>query len=159
MGFFIDCHFWFQVQLLCLNLHIEVLWFEYSEWKWSAKWRNSNISDIFFSLSSIDGRKQRRWPGTFAPCMGTMLTERARQENIFRFKEDRVIISDTPRFRKTFGVWWRLFKHINPQRSTSVYARIAKFYDELEHSTVSCDICIQWARLKNRVYACSKPKP
>ena len=51
--------------------------------KWSAKWRNWDISDIFFSLSSIEGQKQRRWLETFAPCMGTMPSERARQENCF----------------------------------------------------------------------------
>ena len=32
MGLFIDCHFLFQAQLLCLSLHIEVLSFEGSEW-------------------------------------------------------------------------------------------------------------------------------
>ena len=58
---FASC-FFFKVQMLCLNVHIEVLSFEDSEWsrgKWSAKWRNWNISDIFFSLSSIEGRKHR----------------------------------------------------------------------------------------------------
>ena len=50
--------------------------------KWTAKWKNWNISDIFFSLSSIEGRKQRRRPETFSPCMGTMPSERARQENL-----------------------------------------------------------------------------
>ena len=48
--------------------------------KWSAKWRNWNISDILFSLSSIEGRRR---PETFAPCMGTIPSERARQENGF----------------------------------------------------------------------------
>ena len=32
MGLFINYHFLFEVQLLCLNLHIEVLSFEDSEW-------------------------------------------------------------------------------------------------------------------------------
>ena len=32
MGLFIDRHFLFQVQLLCLSLHIEVLSFVDSEW-------------------------------------------------------------------------------------------------------------------------------
>ena len=56
MGLFITCHFLFEIQLLCLSLHNEVLSFEDSEWsrgarKWSATWRNWNISDIFFSCS------------------------------------------------------------------------------------------------------------
>ena len=32
MCLFIDCHFLFEVQLLCISLHIEVLSFEDSEW-------------------------------------------------------------------------------------------------------------------------------
>ena len=32
MGLFIDCHFLFELQLLCLSLRIEVLSFEDSEW-------------------------------------------------------------------------------------------------------------------------------
>ena len=66
--------------------------------KWSAKWKNWNISDIFFSLSSKEGRKQWRPPETFAPCMGTILPcESTRQENGFlvRFKDNRFDISDT----------------------------------------------------------------
>ena len=51
--------------------------------KWSAKWRNWNVLDIFFYLSSIEGRKQRRLPETFLPCMGTIPSERARKENGF----------------------------------------------------------------------------
>ena len=51
--------------------------------KWSAKWRNWNISDIFFSLRSIEGQKQWRQPETFAPYMGTTLSEGAWQENGF----------------------------------------------------------------------------
>ena len=72
--------------------------------KWSAKWRNWNISDIFFSLSSIEGQKQQRQPETFALCMGTMLSERARQENGSHFKEDRFDISDTPCSGRPSGV-------------------------------------------------------
>ena len=44
--------------------------------KWSAKWINWNISDIFFSLRSIEGRKHSRQPEIFAPCMETMPSER-----------------------------------------------------------------------------------
>ena len=45
--------------------------------KWSVKWRNWNISDIFFSPSSIE------W--------------------FSRFKEDRYDISDTPRSGRPSG--------------------------------------------------------
>ena len=71
--------------------------------KWSAKWRNWNISDIFFSLSSIEGRKQGRRPKAVAPCTGTMPSERAWQENGSHFKEDLFDISDTPRSGRPSG--------------------------------------------------------
>ena len=32
MGLFVECHFLFEVQLLCLSLHIEVLSYEDREW-------------------------------------------------------------------------------------------------------------------------------
>ena len=32
MGLFINCYFLFEVQLLCLNLNVDVLTFEDSEW-------------------------------------------------------------------------------------------------------------------------------
>ena len=51
--------------------------------KWNAKRRNWKISNIFFSLSSKEERKQRRRPETFATCMGAIQLERARQENGF----------------------------------------------------------------------------
>ena len=52
----------------------------------------------FFSLSSIEGQKQRRQPETFVPCMGTMPMKRAWQENGFScFKENHFDISYTPR--------------------------------------------------------------
>ena len=52
--------------------------------KWSDKWSNWNISDILFSLNSIEGRKQRR-PETFASCIGTISSEKAGQENVLPF--------------------------------------------------------------------------
>ena len=64
--------------------------------KWSAKLRNWNISDIFFSLSTIEGRKQRRRPETFAPFMGTMPSERTRQENGFLVLRRIVLALVTP---------------------------------------------------------------
>ena len=49
-------------------------------------------------------RKQRRRPETLSPCMGTMPSERAQQENDFRFKEDRFEISDTSRSGRPSGL-------------------------------------------------------
>ena len=66
--------------------------------KWSAKGRNWNISDIFFTLSSIEGRKQLRRPEIFAVCMGTKSSEKAGQEMVFSFD-----IRDTPRSGRPSG--------------------------------------------------------
>ena len=63
--------------------HLKIVSGDVDARKWNAKWRNWNISDIFFSLSSIEGGKQWRQPETFAPCVGTMPSERAWQENGF----------------------------------------------------------------------------
>ena len=63
--------------------------------KWSAKWRNWNISDIVFSLSSIESRKERKRPEIFAPCMGTIAPESTARRCFYSFKEDRFDISDT----------------------------------------------------------------
>ena len=57
-----------------------------------------------FVLSVIVGRKQWRWPETFAPCMGRMSSERARQKIFYRLKEDRFDISDTPRSGRPSGL-------------------------------------------------------
>ena len=82
--------------------------------KRSAKWRNWNIFNIFFSLTSIEERKQRRRPETFAPCMGTMPSERARQENGFLVLRRIVLTLVTPHSGKPSGFGQRSFKHINP---------------------------------------------
>ena len=58
---------------------------------WSAKWRNRNISDIFLSLSSVEGLKHWRQPVTFVPCTGTMPVDRARQENVLLLR--RIILT------------------------------------------------------------------
>ena len=52
-------------------------------------------------LSSIEGRKQRRRPETFAPCMATMPSQRARQGNGFLvLRRIFFYISVTPRSRR-----------------------------------------------------------
>ena len=104
--------------------------------KWSAKWRNWNNSDIFFSLSSIEGRKQRKRPETFAPCMGTMPSEGARQENeISHFKEDRFGISDTPRSERPSGFdeeRLNTWIHNYPRQCTRELANVM----DCDHSTI-----------------------
>ena len=72
--------------------------------KLSVKWRNWNIYDILFCLSSKEVRKQRKRPETFAPRMGTMPSERARQENGFLVQRRIVLtLSDTPSSGRPLG--------------------------------------------------------
>ena len=59
MGLFIDFYFLFEVKLLCLSYillfcHLKIMNEAVDSRKWSAKWRNWKISDIFFSLRSIE---------------------------------------------------------------------------------------------------------
>ena len=83
MGFFIDCHFLFEVQLLCLSLHIEVLSFEdcgaVDARKLSAKWRNRYISDIFFSLGFNRGAKAAEAARNICDVYGDNAKGRERQ--------------------------------------------------------------------------------
>ena len=88
MGLLINCYFQFEVQLFCLSLDIEVLSFEDSEWscgRWKVECQVEKLKHFRHILlfDSIEGRIQRTRPETFAPCMGTMPSERARQENGF----------------------------------------------------------------------------
>ena len=53
------------------------------------KW---DISDIFFSLSSIEGRKQQRQPETFVPYGDNAIGESTARKWFYRFKEDRSTI-------------------------------------------------------------------
>ena len=50
--------------------HLKIVNGAVDDRKWSAIWRNWNISDI--SLSSIEGQNQRRRPETFTPYKRTM---------------------------------------------------------------------------------------
>ena len=68
---------------------------------WSAKRRNWNISDIFFSLSSTEGRKQRRRPEKFCVVYGDNVIGESTAGKWFPcFKENRFDICDTPRLGK-----------------------------------------------------------
>ena len=70
---------------------------------------------LFFSLSSIVGRKQQRRPETFAPCMGTMPAERARQQNSFLVLRRIVLTLVTLRVQEDFRDLMKTIKHFNPQ--------------------------------------------
>ena len=129
--------------------------------KWSAKWRNLNISDIFFSCSgSTERRKKRRRPEAFASCMGTMPSKRARQENDFLVLRRIDLTIMTLHIQSTtFRIWWRSFKHINPQWSTSMYSRIEKC-DELWpfHYLGTFAFNGQGSKIGCMGTACPKPK-
>ena len=72
--------------------------------KWSAKWRNWNISDIFFSLSSIEGKKQQRQLENICTMYGDNAIGKSMTRKLFsRFKEDHFDIIDTPRSGRPSG--------------------------------------------------------
>ena len=77
--------------------------------------------------------------------MGTMESERARQENCF--KEDRFDICDTPRSGRPSGFG-------EDRLNTLIHNDPGQCTRELANVTISplCDICVQWARFKNRVF-------
>ena len=114
--------------------------------KWSAKWRNWNISEIFFSLSSKEGQKQRRWPETFALYMETMLLE------------DHFDISNTPHSGRPLGF-------DDDSLNTLIHNDLCQCTGELanvmncDHSTTVHAICIQGSKIGCMGTACSKPKP
>ena len=130
----------------------------------------NNFSDIFFSLSSIDGRKQRRRPETFPPRVGIMPSQRARQENWFyRFKEDRFDISDTPRSGR-LSVFdedrLNTLIHNDPRQCTRELANVMN----CDHSTIvqhlysigkvkKSGVCVCVCVCARVCTACSKPKP
>ena len=69
-----------------------------------------------------------------------------------RFKEDRFDISDTQRSGRLSEFDENRLNtliHNNPRQCTRELVNVMK----CDRSTIaSCDICIQWARFKNRVY-------
>ena len=73
MDLFIDYHFYLKfnccAQVYIMKFcHLKIMSGAVDAKKWSAKWSYWNISDIFFSSSTLEERKQRRRPETFAPC-------------------------------------------------------------------------------------------
>ena len=65
--------------------------------KWSAKWRNWNIFDIFFSLSSIEGAKAAEAARNICAVYGdNVIRESTARKWFTHFEEDHFDISDTP---------------------------------------------------------------
>ena len=109
MGLFIDCHLLLEVQLLCSSLYIEFSSIEDSKWSRGRQKMECQVEKLEYFRHVLlfefkRGANQKRRPETFAPCVGTIPQERARQENDFsRFKEARFDINDTPRSGRTSG--------------------------------------------------------
>ena len=90
-----NCCDWVYIFKFC---HFKIVNGAVDARKWRAKWRNWNISNMFCSLSSIEGRKQRRRPETFVPSMGDNAIGESMARKWFScFKEDCFDISDTAR--------------------------------------------------------------
>ena len=97
--------------------------------KWNAKWRNRNISDIIFSLSSIEGRKQWKRQKYLRSVLGQCHLREHGRIWFSRFKEEHFDIRDTPRSGKPSGFDEDRLNTLI-QWSTSVYSRTGKC-DEL----------------------------
>ena len=70
--------------------------------KWSAMWRNWNISDIFFPLSSIEDKAEEAARNICAICGDNAIGESMARKWVSRFNEDR-FDSDTPRSGRLSG--------------------------------------------------------
>ena len=140
MGLFIDCHFLFEVQLLCLSLYNEVLYSKIVSGavdarKWSAKWGNWNISDIFFSLSSIEGKRAEAARNICAMYRDNAIGDSMTRKGFSRFKENHFDTSDTPRSRRPFGFnedRLNTLIHNDPRQWTRELANVMNF----DHSTI-----------------------
>ena len=101
----------------------------------ARKWRNWNISDIFFSLSSTEDRNQRRRPETFASYMGTIISESTTRKWFSRFQKDRFDISDTPSSARPSGFdedHLNTLIHNDSHQCTRELANVMNF----DHSTI-----------------------
>ena len=151
-----NCHAWVYILKFC---RLKIASGDVDARKWSAKWRNWNISNIFFPLSSIEGQKRQE---TSALCMGIMPSEGAQQENgfFFYFKEDRFDISDTPRSGRSSGFnedRLNTLIHNDPRQCNRELANVMN----CDHST---NVRLLHSRGKSSKIgcmgtACSKPKP
>ena len=113
--------------------------------KWSAKWRNWNISDILrfeFNRGAKVAEAARKFCAVYGESMA--------RKWYSRFKEDRFDISDTSRSGRP-SVFDKdhlnTLIHNDPRQCTPELANVMNLT-----IPASCDICIQWTRLKNRVY-------
>ena len=111
-------------------------------------------------LSSIERRKQRRRPDTLAPCMGTIPSERAQQENGSLFKEEHFWHYWHSTFRKTFGVWWRSFKQLLHNDPRQCIRELANMMN-CDHSTIVRHFhsMAKFKKIGCMRTAWSKPKP
>ena len=102
MGLYFDCQFLFEVQLLCLDLHIEVLSFEDSEWSRGRYKMECQVEKlehfqhiVLFEFNR--GAKAAEAARNICAVYGAnAIGERMTRKWFYRFKEDRFDISDTP---------------------------------------------------------------
>ena len=107
--------------------HLKIVSGDVNARKWSVKWRNWSIS-----LSSIDGRKQRRRPETFASRMRTIHRTEHDKKMLSLFKEDRFDISDSPRSGRPSRFEEDRLIHIDPRQCTRELANAMN----CNHSTI-----------------------
>ena len=104
--------------------------------KWSAKWRNWNISDIFFLFEFNRGEKAAEATIIYCAIYGDSAIGGSTAGKLFsRFKEDRFDISDTPRSGKLSGFdedCLNTLIHNDPRQCTRELANVMN----CDHSTI-----------------------
>ena len=108
MGLFIDCHFLFEVQLLCLSLHIQVLSSGDSEWScgcYKMKWQVEKLKHfwhiLLFEFSRGAAEAARK---IYAVYGDNAIGESTARKWFSCFEEDHFDISVTFHVQETFGV-------------------------------------------------------
>ena len=103
MSLFIDCHFLFEVQLLCFSLHVEVLSFEDSELsrgRYKMECQVEKLEHLRYILLFKFNRGAKAAEMTRNICVlhrDNAVGDSTATKRLSRFKEDSFDISNTPK--------------------------------------------------------------
>ena len=150
---------------MCLSLHIEVLSFEDSEWttdarKWSAKWRNWNISDILLFEFNRVTKATVAAGNIYAMYGDNAIGESKRRKWFSCFKEDYFDISDTPRSGTPSEFDEDVLNtliHNDPRQCTRELSDVMN----CDHSSIVRHLhsLVKGSEIRCICTICSKPKP
>ena len=148
MGLFNNCHFLFEVELLCLSLHMEVLSFEDSVEPWTLEngvpsGESGTFPTYCKHLFKFNrGAKAAEAARNICAVYGdNAICERTARKWFSRFKEDRFDISDNPHSGRPSGFDKERFNklgliHNDPRQYTRELANVMY----CDHSTIVRDL-------------------